>query len=745
MKTLALTASLALAASAFSATTLTVGELESQGAQSATVPVEFRSDTSVAAVQMVVLFDPAAYTATTALAGSQAESFRVDSHLLEPGQLSVVVGSPNNAALANGTVFRVPLNAVDEFASFFPVVLTEFRLATADGAAVAGKIAPRVRLLGLTSGGKINGTGGVTLFVESGATDGNVARVEFFAGGVKIGESTGSPFNILWTPPGSGPFTISAIAYDSNGLQTESRSIPIVVTNVGTAAVKGLYAGLLTDTPFAFETNGYAQFSTTAKGGFSVKVFLGGKTFSGGGKFGADGTATVRFKRGKTESPLTLTLQQYATNLVDQISGQLTDGTLNGAVVENATFVSNLSADRAIWKSKTNEPAERGSYTVVMPSTETGSSVGVATVSNKGTIASVFSLADGTKASQGTFLSKNGEWPLFASLYKNKGVLTGLVNFTEEPSVSDFDGTVNWTRPSASTAELAAVGSRYDAPEKFERMLNLANLAGNAVLTADTATPLDWLFTINSANVATPLTTNGVSLKLTPKTGAMSGAFIPPGETKPTKFTGVVFQKQNMGEGYFPGGTISLASNPDYTLPAASHAQGVKPLPSLTFKSPKDKTRIAEPAAIDIAGVAKAKAPLASVSYQVLHDGILSPAQTATGTENWTVQFTPTTGAGGDYKFFVKATDNAQHESDVVSRTVFYVVPSPLTVNISGPGTVSNGFVGTTTRDIGATYTLTAKPQRGHTFTDWTGSITSTAESITFKMTAGFAIQANFQ
>ena len=271
---------LALNSTAFPATTLTISELDLQGDKSASVPVEFRSDAAVAAVQMDVLFDPAAYAAASATNGTQPDVFRVDSHLVEAGRLRVVVGAPSNAALANGTVFRVPLTAVDDFASFFPVVLTNFALSTVQGAAVPGKIASRVRLLNLTGGGRVNGHDGIQLAVDAGATDGTVARVEYYAGGKKIGEATSGAFSIVWSPVGSGPFTITAIAYDSNGTVAESRAIPIVVTNVGTAAIKGLYAGLVKAETFAFGTTGYLQFATTANGAFTARLTIGGESFS---------------------------------------------------------------------------------------------------------------------------------------------------------------------------------------------------------------------------------------------------------------------------------------------------------------------------------------------------------------------------------------------------------------------------------------------------------------------------------
>ncbi len=586
---LAFAAALALTTSASAVTTLTIGELELQGGTSAAVPVEYQSDVSVAAVQMDVLFDPAAYSAATATAGTQAESFRVDSRLVEAGRLRVVVGAPNNAPLGNGTVFRVPLTAVDQFASFFPVVLTDFALATADGAAVAGKIAPRVRLINLTDNARINGSGGVQLAVEAGATDGSVARVDYFVGDLKIGSSAAAPFGITWTPPGSGPFVIRAIAFDSNELQTASRGIPIVVTNVGTTALKGLYAGLVKAEPFAFSTTGFLQFATTADGGFTAKLTLGGETFSKQGRFAGDGAATVKFKRDNGRTSLVLTLQQYATRLIDQIAGQLTDGTVANGTVTGATFTAEVLADRSLWKKRTNEPAERGTYTIVFPSATDaaadnaplGDGIGVVKVSRAGAITAALTLADGTKVTQGTFLSKDKRWPLFASLYKKgKGVLAGEVVFADEPEVSDFAGEADWFRPKLRNAasftdgfatNISVVGSRYRAPGPGERALDLADGAGNATFTAidgGLADALARTLTIQRDNSVLVVNRDTERLKLTldAASGLFSGKFIHPVSAQKAAFQGVLLQKQNVGTGFFSddplGGAVSIQPVP---------------------------------------------------------------------------------------------------------------------------------------------------------------------------------------
>jgi len=141
----------------------------------------------------------------------------------------------------------------------------------------------------------------------------------------------------------------------------------------------------------------------------------------------------------------------------------------------------------------------------------------------------------------------------------------------------------------------------------------------------------------------------------------------------------------------------------------------------------KQNTEAVVRPALELTGTAKGSKPIIAMRYQVVSAGV------------------PGAAAGGFYRVFVKATDNANGESEVIGRTVFYVVPSDLTVIVSGSGDVPKGFAGTTSREIGATYTLTAKPKRGSRFTGWTGSVTSSAPTITFAMAAGFSVQANFQ
>ena len=61
-------------------------------------------------------------------------------------------------------------------------------------------------------------------------SDGSVAKVEFYAGSIKLGETTTSPFGFVWTNPSSGFYQLTALATDDQGASTESAPVNISVT-----------------------------------------------------------------------------------------------------------------------------------------------------------------------------------------------------------------------------------------------------------------------------------------------------------------------------------------------------------------------------------------------------------------------------------------------------------------------------------------------------------------------------------
>ncbi len=92
----------------------------------------------------------------------------------------------------------------------------------------------------------------------------------------------------------------------------------------------------------------------------------------------------------------------------------------------------------------------------------------------------------------------------------------------------------------------------------------------------------------------------------------------------------------------------------------------------------------------------------------------------------------------------VRAVDARGLTSNEVVRTFIFIPlrPLDLTITPSNGGTVSGSLP---LLEVGKSYTLTATPKLGFLFDHWTGpSINSAAKSLTFSMSKGLAITANF-
>ncbi len=69
----------------------------------------------------------------------------------------------------------------------------------------------------------------VTLQITASASDsdGTVAKVEFYAGLTKVGETASTPYSVLWTIPASGAYQLTAVARDNQGATTVSAPVEI--------------------------------------------------------------------------------------------------------------------------------------------------------------------------------------------------------------------------------------------------------------------------------------------------------------------------------------------------------------------------------------------------------------------------------------------------------------------------------------------------------------------------------------
>ncbi|HEY4080407.1 MAG TPA: Ig-like domain-containing protein, partial [Burkholderiaceae bacterium] len=70
-----------------------------------------------------------------------------------------------------------------------------------------------------------------TIVVSANASDpdGSIAKVEFFNGGTKIGESSSAPYSLSWTNVAAGSYSITARATDNQGATATSTAVSITV------------------------------------------------------------------------------------------------------------------------------------------------------------------------------------------------------------------------------------------------------------------------------------------------------------------------------------------------------------------------------------------------------------------------------------------------------------------------------------------------------------------------------------
>lgn len=356
---------------------------------------------------------------------------------------------------------------------------------------------------------------------------------------------------------------------------------------------QGTYNGLFhpTNDNVAVDNSGAFSLKLNDRGVYSAKLAINGASIPLSGAFGYSGSnAHLVFNHPKLPG---LTRVQLAVDLQsgsDQVTGLITNiysTTVSNFVSTNIVFTnftetniistniwvtnvitrhwkSTLTADRATFNAKANPAPQAGKYTVVLPHDTNsaagpdGDGFGTVSVSTGGGITLAGTLPDGTKLSQKSTLSKNGEWPLFTSLYKGKGSLISWVTFSEQPD-PDLSGLFNWLKQSQPakyytsgiTNEATLTGSRF-TPNSTNNVLSLSN-ALLSFVGGNLAEDFTNAVVIDPKNKVSNLGSNKLSLKLNKANGTFSGSVTPPAGGKAISFRGAILQQQTNGAGFLLG------------------------------------------------------------------------------------------------------------------------------------------------------------------------------------------------
>lgn len=158
-------------------------------------------------------------------------------------------------------------------------------------------------------------------------------------------------------------------------------------------------------------------------------------------------------------------------------------------------------------------------------------------------------------------------------------------------------------------------------------------------------------------------------------------------------------------------------------------------LPEVAILSPADGARLNSPA-FALQGAARDNLAVARVEVSV-NNGPWEPAQ---GTDNWVFQ---SAARPGPNYVRVRAVDQAGNASQPLLRSLYYSVPSQLTVRVNGAGMVEPDWGGRLL-DVGGAYELRATPAAGHVFTGWSGGVSGASPLLQFTMRTNLLVEANF-
>ena len=362
-----------------------------------------------------------------------------------------------------------------------------------------------------------------------------------------IGLPRGLTFNartgvITGSPEVAGVFNVQVKATNTGGTSTA------VKTRLTVKALEkgfvGTFNGLVERLPVANQNLGGAlTLTTTSNGGFSVKLVGGTST----GAAAASYAATGRMAPTAPQISLPLGGQTLAVTI------NPTTGAISGT-----HGAAELSGWRSGWNASDN-PADSwvGYYSMALNLADEldqgvigipqGSGFATLNVSASGGVTMVGKTADGESITSAGFLAANGDFPAFSPLYKGRGTILGVLKLTEDTEGlfegNLLSGALSWFKPTivgrayASTfgpLDLNAEGGYLAAASKGFIVSGLPapgtvnlNFTDGGLADADIDPNISFTFTDADQVVLPPASSNPakVTLKISPATGAVTGAF----------------------------------------------------------------------------------------------------------------------------------------------------------------------------------------------------------------------------
>lgn len=329
-------------------------------------------------------------------------------------------------------------------------------------------------------------------------------------------------------------------------------------------AMAGNYSGVIEGTAASAATHGGFTFTVNAAGKVTGKLTYGNQQIPL--KLALDAHGMLH---GSLRAPGGRSLDVFV---------QITSAGVTGSLSEGGATLAQFTGAKVLTFAKSSAPSVEGRYTLLLhESDQTGAGQALLQVAKNGKVKIAGTLAGGEPFVINTSLYEGNRVPVFLSLRKTGQMLIGWIIFVETPGVSDLQGSLLRFSPAQPAGvELIVNGSAQTATAGSWLLEGLEASDGAATLTftgGGLPTPITQEITLSQValkrgKVAVAIglpSPNDHSLKLMidPLTGLFSGKFKPIVGSSFVNFRGVLFQKQDVGEGSFENadqtGTVSLA------------------------------------------------------------------------------------------------------------------------------------------------------------------------------------------
>lgn len=364
-----------------------------------------------------------------------------------------------------------------------------------------------------------------------------------------------------WSTDGGATITVPGPAF----VTTLSGDLAVTAQFVPSPfpALAGTYSGIIEGTPASAATSGAFTFTMSSGGMVTGKLTYGNKQYPI--KLALDANAALS---GLLPGP-------SGTQL--SLSVQFTGSGMTGAIQSGAGSLAQFTGAKVLaFNKKSPAPAE-GRYTMLLDDANgTGVGHALVQVANTGKVNITGALTGGDLFVVKATLCEGNRVPIYTTMSGAGKALVGWITFAETPGVSDVSGSLmRLSAAQPSGAQLSVSGSAQEAAAGSWLLDGLATSNGAAKLTfsgGGLTGSLEQNITLGKVvskrkklSVVCTLpnpNTNALKLVIDPLTGAFLGSVKETATSPSLNFLGVLFQKQNLGEGRFENGnevgTITL-------------------------------------------------------------------------------------------------------------------------------------------------------------------------------------------